>query len=353
MDSLVLLKTYHNKYDAEAAVGLLKSNGIEAILSSDISLGDNQVLVKKEDLKKAGEAIKPLEESLSEEEVRQIEEAAVQVKEVPPKERSRKTDFTIAIPFAIVAIFLCSYIFQETYKQKYYVAGLDCNQPNPDSQYAVCREYYKNKEVRAILIYKENKLDGSLKEFFENGRLRREWVSVRGKLDGPFKEYHANGQVRVEGAFKNDKMEGEYREYYETGELKRAFSVKDDLLDGHSKTFYKSGTVMEDVELVNGVRSDETGKPYQGVEKTFHENGALWEMFNYKDGKLEGLNKSYHENGNLESEGNYRNGRLHGEAKYYYPNGSRQFVSQYWNDVPTTVKEYDEAGNLIFESSYK
>lgn len=359
MDGLVLLKTYHNKYDAEAAVGLLKTNGIEAILSSDISLGDNQVLVKKEDLEKAREATKPLEGSLSEEDLREIEEIAVQEKERPFRgEKTKK--ITIAI-LLVIAAFVFSYVlrgykfyrFPGIHKQKYYAAGLDCKQPNPDSQYAVCREYYKNKEVRAILIYKENKLDGSLKEFFENGRLRREWASVRGKLDGPFREYYANGQVRVEGAFKNDKMEGEYREYYETGELKRIFSFKDDLLDGHYKTFYKSSTVMEDVELVNGVRFDETGKPYQGVEKTFHENGALWEVFNYKDGKLEGLNKSYHENGNLESEGNYRNGRLHGEAKYYYPNGTRQFVSQYWSDVPTTVKEYDEAGNLIFESSYK
>ena len=65
MDNLVLLEIYHNKYEAEAAIGLLKSNGIEAILSSDISLGDNQILVKKEDLEKAREAIKFLEESSS------------------------------------------------------------------------------------------------------------------------------------------------------------------------------------------------------------------------------------------------------------------------------------------------
>ncbi len=352
MDSLVLLKTYHNKYDAETAVGLLKSNGIEAILSSDISLGDNQILVKKEDFGKAREAIKPLEESLSDEEVKQIEEAAIEAKEAPAKEKSRKADFTIAIPFVIAAIFLCSYIFQETHKQKYYAGGLDCKQPNADSIYTACKEYYKSKKVRTVINYKKNKLDGFLKEFFESGILRREWVYVDGKLDGPFKEYYANGQLKTE-VFRNNKTEGESREYYETGELKRIANLKNDLLDGHYKTFYQNGKLAEDIELKKGVRFDAKGLPYNGIEKTYHENGAVWEVLNYKEGRLEGLNKSYYENGNLESEGNYRNGRLEGEVKAYYPNGNFQFVSQYKKDVPTAVKEYDQEGNMIFQSVYE
>ena len=353
MDNLVLLKTYHNKYDAETAVGLLKSNGIEAILSSDISLGDNQILVKKEDLGKAREAIKPLEESLSDEEVKQIEEAAIEAKEAPAKEKGRKTDFTIAIPFVIAAIFLCSYIFQETHKQKYYAGGLDCKRLNPDSIYTACKEYYKNQKVRTIVISKKNKGDGPVKEFFESGILRREWAYVDGKLDGLFKEYYANGQLKVKVSFKNDKKEGESKEYYETGELKRIANFKDDLFDGPYKAFYKSGELAQDIELKKGVRSDAEGLPYNGIEKTYHENGAMWEVLNYKEGKLEGLNKSYYENGNLESEGNYRNGRLEGEAKAYYPNGNFQFVSQHKRDVPIAVKEYDQEGNMIFQSVYE
>ncbi|GEM_PF-1917182 len=355
MDNLVLLKIYHNKYEAEAAIGLLKGNGVEAILSSDISLGDNQILVKKEDLERAKEAIKSLEESLSE---GQVGEAAIHAKETPPGKRKSTKNFIIAIPFIIAAIFLCSSIFQginkpRYYKQRYYGEGLDCKQPNPDSKYTVCKEYYKDKKVRAIVIYKRNKLDGPLKEFFENGILRKEWVSVDGKIDGPFKEYYANGRLKVEASFKNDKMEGESKEYYETGELKRIANFKDDVLGGHYKTFYKSGKLAEDVELKNGVRFDVKGLPYNGIEKTYHENGVVWEVWNYKEGRLEGLSKGHYENGNLEFEENYRNGRLQGEVKYYYPNGKLQFVFQFKNDVPVAVKEYDEEGNMIFQSVYE
>lgn len=352
MDSLVLLKIYHNKYDAEAAVGLLKTNGIEAILSSDISLGDNQVLVKKEDLEKAREAIVPLEESLPEGEVKQAGESAAH-----GKMRSKK-DFIIAVPFIIAAIFLCSSFLKGAhnpryYKQSHYAGSLDCKQPNPDSKYTVCKEYYKNKKDRAIVIYKSDKLDGPAKEFFENGGLRREWTYVDGKLDGRFKEYYANGQLRAETPFKNDRLEGEYKEYYETGELKRTAHFKDDLLDGQYKTLYKNGKIVEDIQLVRGVRFDAAGKPYQGIEKTFYENGAAWEIFNYKDGKLEGLSKSYYENGNLESEQSYRNGRLDGGAKAYHPNGKLQFAFQYRKDVPVAVKEYDQEGNMIFQAVYE
>jgi len=148
-------------------------------------------------------------------------------------------------------------------------------------------------------------------------------------------------------------MEGESKEYYETGELKRIANFKDDVLGGHYKTFYKSGKLAEDVELKNGVRFDVKGLPYNGIEKTYHENGVVWEVWNYKEGRLEGLSKGHYENGNLEFEENYRNGRLQGEVKYYYPNGKLQFVFQFKNDVPVAVKEYDEEGNMIFQSVYE
>lgn len=355
MSNLVLLKTYHNKYEAEATIGLLKGNGIEAILSSDISLGDNQILVKKEDLEKAREAIKLLEESLSE---GQIREAAIGAKETPAGKKKSAKDFLIVIPLIIAAIFLCSSVFQGIHKPRYYKKrysgeGLDCKQPSLDSIYTVCKEYYKSRKVRTIVIFKKNKVDGPIKEFFENGVLRREWMYANGKLDGPFKGYYPKGQVRTEGVYKNHKMEGEHREYYETGELKRIMNFKNDLFDGHYKTFYESGKLAEDIELKNGVRFDATGKLYQGIKKMFYENGILWELFNYKDGMLEGLNKSYYENGNLEWVENYHKGKSHGEAKDYYPNGNLQSVFQSKEGVPIAVKEYDQEGNVIFESVYE
>ena len=181
-----------------------------------------------------------------------------------------------------------------------------------------------------------------------------EWVYVDGKLDGPFKEYYVNGQLKAKGAFKSGEAEGEYKEYYDTGELKHvSYFEEHNSLDFHWKTFYRSGKLVEDVVLKDGVRFDSQGNPHEGVAKTYHENGTVWEVLDYKKGVLEGKSKSYHENGNLELEENYYNGRRHGELKYYYPNGNLQSVVQYKDNVPIAVKEYDREGHVIFQSSPK
>ena len=45
------------------------------------------------------------------------------------------------------------------------------------------------------------------------------------------------------------------------------------------------------------------------------ENGKLWWIDNYKNGKREGEWKWYHETGKLEEIGNFKNGKQEGEMK--------------------------------------
>ena len=46
----------------------------------------------------------------------------------------------------------------------------------------------------------------------------------------------------------------------------------------------------------------------KGEHKEYYENGQLWSIVNFKDGKTEGEYKSYYKNGQLESIYNYKNG---------------------------------------------
>jgi hypothetical protein len=59
----------------------------------------------------------------------------------------------------------------------------------------------------------------------------------------------------------------------------------------------------------------------EGLWKSYHENGQLWEEGNFKDGKKEGLWKMYYENGQLWEEGNFKDGKKEGLLKGYYENG--------------------------------
>ena len=43
----------------------------------------------------------------------------------------------------------------------------------------------------------------------------------------------------------------------------------------------------------------------EGIYKSYHDNGQLWEEINYINGKMNGIYKSYYSNGELEFEVNY------------------------------------------------
>ena len=74
MEKEVVLKTYIHRYEADIAKGLLDEKGIDNMISDEdvggfrtgMIIGDTiKLIVNKEDLEKAKEAIKILEESPS------------------------------------------------------------------------------------------------------------------------------------------------------------------------------------------------------------------------------------------------------------------------------------------------
>ncbi len=87
MGEFVLLKTYYHKYDAEIAIGLLEERGINSMLQSDdlggyrehlsIGMGNNRIMVRKSDLERAQEIIQTLEDNLSDEEIKELDEVSL------------------------------------------------------------------------------------------------------------------------------------------------------------------------------------------------------------------------------------------------------------------------------------
>lgn len=365
MTKLILLQTYFHKHEAEMAVGLLQDNGIEAILQSDdlagmrqhltLGAGNNRVLVKEEDYLKAKEILDTLNVDFSEEELKDIEEIAVseKVEDLSPAPQVDSKKYVILIPVIIVGLFLFVYISRSRTPQNYFShapSRITCQHARSGADvYSVCKDYYKDLNVRWIGNLKNQRWNGIFQEFYPSGSLKLELNYQGNQLNGPFTDYYENKQVRAKGFYRNNQMAGEYQRFYKSGELMRTSDYVDDKIDGYLKTYSKSGKLVETLRYKNGVRYNDQGKPFEGKDELYYENGNLWEEWNYKKGRLEGEQKTYFENGRIDAHLFFKKGRLDGESLYYREDGSIQSIYHNRKGKVVSVKEYDWDGNIIFE----
>lgn len=286
MDQLVLLTAYYHKHDAHLLVGLLKEAGIESILQSDdaggfyphltLAAGNNRVLVQKKDVEKAMEILNSFQANVSEEDLKQIDEIAVQSKKtpIPKKKTTKEKDYSVTIFIVLAVFFVLSYVMQEISKGTFFKSGkhmaaLDCKDIGKMAGYYIeCNEKYKNNKIRWIGRFRRKIPVEDSKTFFQNGQLNWHEVFLDGKLNGSFKEYFENGTLRSEGLNINNLREGEFKEYYESGKIKYISHFKKGEYHGNHKTYYESGKLMEDLEFQNGYRFDLQGKKFRGIEKT-------------------------------------------------------------------------------------
>lgn len=87
--------------------------------------------------------------------------------------------------------------------------------------------FHANGEMQSFGVYKNNKLNGTVRFFDTSGLLKNEAQFVDNYEVVPFKEYYENGQIKWEGTkrydhyFKTKKDFGELKEYSEDGKLIR------------------------------------------------------------------------------------------------------------------------------------
>ena len=102
--------------------------------------------------------------------------------------------------------------------------------------------------------------------------------------------------------------------------------------------------------------------------QTFHDNGAINEIYNKKDGLIEGIYKQYHQNGNLLHEINYSKGNKQGAFKdYWYDKPNLLFrkgnhninkldgtIDYYaYNGEKRMIKIFDNGKELIEKTYFK
>lgn len=70
-----------------------------------------------------------------------------------------------------------------------------------------------------------------------------------------------------------------------------------------------------------------------GESKAFDDDGDLYDLSNYQDGKLTGKRTIYYKEGSIDTEENYINDVLVGEYKQYYKNGTVMQTGSYTDGV--------------------
>ena len=70
-------------------------------------------------------------------------------------------------------------------------------------------------------------------------------------------------------------------------------------------------------------------KTYSGWEKEMHDNGTIWWLSQWKDGKKDGLWTWWHGNGKKSMEQNYKNGKRDGVETDWFENGQKELEANY------------------------
>lgn len=113
-------------------------------------------------------------------------------------------------------------------------------------------EYYPSGLTKSIATYIEGKKEGVTLEFNDNGQLSKRSNFHLDQLDGEYREFNYT-TVKEERLYKNGKLEGTVKIYYPDGKVMEEGLYKNGIRDGISKWYDQQGNVTIEYEYQNGV----------------------------------------------------------------------------------------------------
>ena len=140
---------------------------------------------------------------------------------------------------------------------------------------------------------------------------------------------------------------GEYMSWHENGKLHEVSNYKDDKLDGKFELFHSNGKPYYVVTNYKDGKED-------GKFESFYASGKKEEVLNYKDGKRDGKYESFHSNGKLHEVSNYKDGKRDGKFESFYENGKPWEVSNYKDGkLNGKYESFYDNGNRDFIKKYR
>lgn len=134
--------------------------------------------------------------------------------------------------------------------------------------------------------------------------------------DGPYKiKYEDSSTIKYEGRIKDGLFDGLWRSYYENGKIKSAVNYKEGIAEGVAIFYYDnpSSTIKTEIKFVDD--------KIEGVYREFYENGARKATLNFKKGVADGDAEFFYKTGVIKIKGSYKNGEKSGKWRYYTEKG--------------------------------
>ncbi len=208
--------------------------------------------------------------------------------------------------------------------------------------------FFNDSKLAGIGKVKDTQAVGYWEIFDENGR-RTSFGNFNdnGEREGVWKWYTDAGIIAEEGEYDNGKLTNEYRSYHADGKLKTISQFKDGERNGPHKVYNEYGALLEASNYKNDV--------YDGEMITYYPIGEKYIKYKipYVDGKVEGKVLYYFENGALRRELNFKNDLQDGKTTSYFINGDVETVEEFL--AGKAVNKYTENhvnGKVYKEGSF-
>ncbi len=159
-------------------------------------------------------------------------------------------------------------------------------------------------------------------------------------------------------SFLNGQKNGDYVEYYSNEKLKVKGTYRAGLQEGIWEYYGENGNLIAKGNIINGDGSDisSIGVPRNGRDgtwTTYHSNGKIDQVSNWKSGKQNGAFTSKNEDGILTEESFYTDGKLNGNLKLYNSKGTLIESSKLsLGKLNGNLKKYNDQGVLILDENY-
>lgn len=212
-----------------------------------------------------------------------------------------------------------------------------------DRQDGVFEHYYGTVKVTGNIL--NGMKDGSWVENHPNSELPHFIIQYKeGKKEGLYLELDKQGRLLKKVDYKNDMMDGLNYAWRTNGLISVKQEYKEGELDGRSLIYNEYGFIQEESQYKSGNRDGVTIW-YAYADK---QQGPIYVMYTYKDGKFEGVQETYYEDGRVKTHKMFSNNVQNGPAIEYYEDGSIKSESNYKNgEVKGKVKEYKKGVKFI------
>lgn len=258
-------------------------------------------------------------------------------------------------------------------------------------KHGIYESYFNLKKIMSGNFF-ENTMHGSWRRFYKDGELMIEASYIRGRKHGKWLYYFHNGKTSCIAVFNQGKKVGTWQSFHQSGTLKgeRIYS-NDTLLDEKQyyenkilRREYHFSIDSNGIEIVKEYENFPSGKAKMFSEKHggllhgeqvhYHETGVLWYHFRYDMGRLmevidcrapegtimslgtfkngDGELRTYHGDGSLFAIENYKDGVLRGKAEYFYKGILRAHGFYFNGNEVGTWKYYNKNKKLQLERNY-